>query len=79
MSLWFFLSDWFGGTTTWGGLFKRVAINALWAGGMVFAAVAINAPADYAVAVLFGTMVLNGVTAHYFLRNRRQADRAAPG
>jgi len=76
MSLWFFLTDWFSGATTWGGLSKRVAINALWAGGMVFAAVAMNAPADYAVAVLTGTTVLNGVTAHYFLRNRRQADRA---
>lgn len=71
MGLWFFLSDWVAGTSTWGALFRRMMINALAAGGLIFALALLQAPAGYAFAVVLGMFALNGLISFFFLQLRR--------
>ena len=71
MSTWFFFSDWFSGASTWGALFMRSIINALCAIALIFALALFNAPADVAVAVIFGMFALNGLMFFYFQQQRR--------
>lgn len=72
MSLWFFLSAWFGDIPTRGTLFKRSMINAAWAIGLIFVLMVLQAPADYAAVVFFGVFIVNGVM---FFVYQRQRDR----
>jgi O-antigen/teichoic acid export membrane protein len=71
MSLWFFLSEWFSGATTWGSLFKRSMVNACCAIGLLFVLLLFSAPADVAFAVILAMFVLNGVMTFCFLQQRR--------
>ncbi|WP_454646873.1 hypothetical protein [Bradyrhizobium liaoningense] len=72
MSLWFFLSDWFAGVPTLGVLFKRFMINGAWASIVLFVMIFLQLPAECAAVVYFGVLVVNGVMAFVFLRQRVQ-------
>jgi hypothetical protein len=72
MSLWFFLSDWFGGVPTLGALFKRSMINAAWAAALIIVMAFSQVPAGYAALVFFGVFVLNGVMCFPYQRQRER-------
>ncbi|TGN88747.1 hypothetical protein EOW77_0012370 [Bradyrhizobium yuanmingense] len=67
------MSDWFAGVPTLGVLFKRFMINAAWASIVLFAMLVLQLPAEYAAVVYFGVLVVNGVMAFVFLRQRANA------
>ena len=75
MSLWFFLSDWFGDVPTLGTLFKRLMINAAWAGGTIFVLALLQAPAEYAAVFYFGVFVVNGVMLFFYFQQKSNRTR----
>ena len=76
MSLWYFLSDWFAGVQTRGALFKRVMINAAWAGAILIVMAFFQVPAEYAAVVFFGVFVVNGVMVFVY-QLQRDRDRTS--
>ena len=73
MSLWYFLSDWFGAVPTHGTLFKRSMINVAWAIAMLFVMMFLGVTGEYAVLVIFAVFAVNGVMSFVFLRQRERA------
>lgn len=72
MSLWYFLSDWFGGVPTLGALFKRSMVNVAWAVALLFVMMFFQVPAEYAAVVFYGVLVVNGaMCVVYQLRRER--------
>jgi chromate transport protein ChrA len=73
MSLWYFLSDWFGGIPTLGTWFKRSMINSAWALAIIMAMAVFQAPFEHAAVLFFGVVIGNFVT--FFVYQRQQRDR----
>ena len=72
MGLWLSLSEWFGDIPSHGVLFKRSMINGVGAIGLVFVLMLLGAPADYAVVVIVGMFVVNGVMFSVYQRQRNR-------
>ena len=73
MSLWYFLSDWFGGIPTLGTWFKRSMINFAWAFAIISAMAVFDVPFEYAAVVFFSMFIGNFVTL--FVYQQQQRDR----
>lgn len=70
MGLWYFLSDWFAAVPTRRALFKRSMINGAWAFAVIIAMALFQVPAGYAAVVFFGVVVVNGMMAFAYQRQR---------
>jgi hypothetical protein len=72
MSLWYFLSDWFGGVPTFGVLLKRSMVNVAWAIALIFVMMFFQVPAEYAAVVFYGVLVVNSVMYVVYQRQRER-------
>jgi len=70
MSVWYFLSNWFGGASTLGVLFKRSMVNVAWAIAVIFTMMFFQVPAGYAAIVFYGVFIVNGMMFFFYHRQR---------
>ena len=70
MSLWFFLSEWFGDVPTFGTGLRRSMVNIAVTVVLIFGCMLIQASADYAAVIVACGFVANGVIAFSYLQQR---------
>ena len=70
MSIWFFLSEWFGDIPTYGTLLRRIFINSIVSIAFVYLCLAVEAPDLYGELILLSMFVANGVLMHVHRRQR---------
>jgi hypothetical protein len=73
MSVWFFLSEWFGDVPTLGTAFRRMLVNIIVGVDLVYFYIIAGAPDISAKVILLGMFVGNGVLIHVFRRQRTSA------
>jgi hypothetical protein len=64
MSIWFFLSEWFGDVPTYGTLFRRIFVNIIVSVALVCLCLLVEAPDVYGKLIFLSMFIANGVLMH---------------
>ena len=77
MSIWFFLSEWFGDIPTYGALFRRMIAHVIIAVGAIYFLIAFEAPDNYAMFVVLAMFVANGALVHFHRQQRIETTKVS--